>query len=101
MLFRVAARIAGDDDVIAPFQCVAGYILSAQFPSAASLNFPSLHDALCIRGIDLNERMRIAELELDDRSFNLDCLVFVVCCGERMMRVELNAGDEHCDREQS
>src|ERR1051325_5270486 len=41
--------------------------------------------------------MRIAELELDHRPLDFYRLVFSIGRCERMMRVQANTGDEHCN----
>src|SRR5262245_59509440 len=71
MLFGITAGIPRDDDVIAILQGVSIDVLSAQLAGPAPLDSPTLHDALCIRRVDLNERMWITELELNQGSFNL------------------------------
>src|SRR5262245_33420517 len=100
MFFRISAGVARNDDLVSGFQGVAVDVLSTQLTRATPLDAPPSHDSLCVRSIDLNERMGITELELNDGSFYLDGLVFVIRRGEGMMRVQPNTGDEHCDGEQ-
>src|SRR5580692_4847856 len=76
VIFRIAARVAGDDDVIAGLQGVAGDAFTAQLAAAAPFHRPSFHVALVVGGFDVDERMRIAEHELDQSAFDRDVLVF-------------------------
>src|SRR5437762_4001985 len=87
-----AARVAGDDDVIARLQRVARD--AGQLPGGGPLDGPALHLALRVRRLHVNERVRVAEHELHHVAFDLDLLVDDVGGGERMVRVDHGARHE-------
>src|SRR5262249_54679989 len=96
----IAARIPCDNDVVTGFQGIAVDVLPAQLAGPAPLDAPALHDAFLIRSVDLNERMWISELELNDRTLDLRGAIFVIRRRERMMGVQPGAGSEQDDTEQ-
>src|SRR2546422_7341472 len=57
----IASGLADNDHFIAGFDAFAGDTFLAQLASSSPLDSPGLYNALLIRGLDVQERMRIAE----------------------------------------
>src|SRR5206468_11839572 len=93
MISRVAPRVSRHDDVIARMQRFARNTLTIQLAAGAPLDRPALSLAVLVRGFHVNKRVRVAEQELYQVSFNRDRLVLEV--GGRKRMVGLQAGASH------
>src|SRR5437868_10735341 len=71
VIVGVASRVADDDHMIARLQRFARDTLASQLPARAQFDRVALHDALLIRGFDVNEGMRVAIQELNQISLDL------------------------------
>src|SRR5207237_7558916 len=91
MIIRIPARVPDDDDVVAGFQRFASDALTSKLAASAPFDRPTDGFAFLVLALDVDERMRIAEQELNQIAFNCLLLVFKVSRGERMMRIKLNA----------
>ncbi len=101
MVRRIAARIAGDDDMIPGLQCLAGDILLAQEGPTAPLHGPPLSVPVGILNAYLNERMRILEQERDQVPFDRHGVVDEISRGKGVMGVNRNAGYDRPDNERN
>jgi hypothetical protein len=86
VIFRVATRIAHNNDVVTSFECFRCYTDHSKLNAATPLNRPANHLATLIRPRDLYKRMRIAEQESDHIALDRHLLVSEVGGGERMVR---------------
>src|SRR3569833_1163824 len=75
MIRRIATRMAGDNDLVSDLERFRGDPVARQYGGSGALFGPALLYALRVRGQDVNVRMRIAELELDDHAFDLYTLL--------------------------
>src|SRR5665213_1370625 len=85
MVFRVAARVANDDHVIAGLQGIARHALPSQLSACAPLYGIALHHTGFILGFHLNEGMRIAEQKLYEFTFDLWGLIFKIRSCKRVV----------------
>src|SRR5207244_11040918 len=76
MVVGIASRIANDDDMIARLQRLARDALTAECSAAAPFDGIANGLALFILAFNVDERMRIAELELHEAA--LDRLFVVI-----------------------
>jgi len=97
MVLRGSARIARDDNDIAGLQCFTRDALAIKLSGPAPFDRPP--DPFVIQ--NLNERVRISELELDQFAFDFDRLVFVVRRRKGMMGVKLYGASEDASSEKS
>src|SRR5690606_601706 len=95
MIFRIAARIAGDRHDVAGPQRLVRDPLARQLPGPAPLDGPALRLPVLVRRLDVHERVRIAEHELEQLPLDLDRPVLEVSGRERVMR----GGGCACERE--
>src|SRR5665213_2260325 len=58
VIFGIAARVSGDDYVIAGFQGIARNAVATQLAAATPFNGPGNHLALFIRSFHVDERVR-------------------------------------------
>src|SRR5436190_1528713 len=86
-IVHATSGIAGDDNFIAGLQRRSRYTLTAQRSGPTPFDRPALQDALGIGSFNVNESVRIAEIELDDLARQFDFLGAVICGGNGMMRV--------------
>ena len=96
MVVGIASRIANDDDMIARLQRLARDALTAECSAAAPFDGIANGLALFILAFNVDERMRIAEQELNEVALDRLLLVFEIRCRERMMRVKRNARQQRC-----
>src|SRR5579871_3265112 len=82
MIFRVAAGVAHDDHMVAGLQRVTRHALTSELTACAPLHRVALHFALGILGFHLDERMRVAEQELNQLPFDFLGLIFEISCCE-------------------
>src|SRR5438034_9162695 len=61
VVIGIASGLADNDHFIAGFDAFACHTFLAQLSSSAPLDGPGLRDALLIRDLDVQERMRVAE----------------------------------------
>src|SRR5262245_6793843 len=86
-IVHTASGVAGNDHFISSLQCTSGDALAAQRRCSAPLDCPTLHHALCIRRLNVDERMWISKIELDNLAGKLDLFCTVVGCSDGMMCV--------------
>ena len=96
MIFGVAARVAYDNQMITGFQCFPGDTLLAKQSAAAPFNGVLNLFALIVLAFDMDERMRIAEDELNQITLDRLLLVFEVGGSKGMVTLDLNAGQQDC-----
>src|SRR5690349_11756807 len=77
-VFKSACGISGNDHLVTRFQSVTCYTLAAERSGSAPLDSPALHDTLGIWSFDVNEGMRVAEIEFDNFARQLDLFIAVV-----------------------
>src|SRR5215471_3055386 len=94
MIFGIATRVAGDDDVVAWFERVAGHALLVELQSRAPLDGVADGVPLRVLALDVHERMRVAEEELHQLAFDALRLFLEVRRRKRVMR---ERGRRGCD----
>ena len=82
MVSRVPARIAGHNDVVPGVQRFSRHALAIELAAGAPLNGPALNLAILVRSLDVYERVRVSEEELNEVPFDRRRLIFEVCRGE-------------------
>jgi len=92
---RVAARITGDNHMVAGFQCVIVDAGLFELRGRCPFHRPSLHLTVFVRRLYVHERVRVPEHELHDVPFDLLSLVLEVRRGEGVMGARARR-DEAC-----
>src|SRR6184192_4221975 len=87
-----AARVAGDDDVVAGLERIARD--ARELTGRGPFDRPALHLAVVVRRLDVDERVRVAEHERDHVPLDLDLLVDDVGGRKGVMGVRRRACDE-------
>src|SRR5437016_5321964 len=88
--------------MVAGLQRFTRHALTAERAAATPVNGVANRFAFFILAFDMDERMRIAEQELNQVAFDRLLLVFKIGGSKRMMRVELNAGQQRrCGNEKN
>ena len=67
---------------VADVQCLVRDALVCERPGAAPLDGPTMHLAFLVRHLDVHERVRIAEQELQQLALDLDRAIFEIRGGE-------------------
>src|SRR5262245_7726975 len=91
MIVRITAGVAHDDDMIARLQGLSSNALAAELAGAAPFNGVPDGLTLLIFAFHVDERVRIAEQELNQIAFHGLLFIFEIRCRERMMPIKLNA----------
>src|SRR5688572_4559905 len=92
---RIPRRRAFDDQVVAHFEREARDPTLRELRNAAPLTAPAHFLAVLLGHFDVDERMGIANIELDHVPFDLHHLMLDVGAGERVMRIDACAGDDY------
>jgi hypothetical protein len=103
VIFRVAAGVASDDDVIAGFQRIPRYTFTAQLTAAAPFDRPSFGVALIVWSLDMHKGVRVPEHKLNQLAFDGNGLVFEVSSSERVVsprgrNCQKSSGDKQSKR---
>src|SRR5437868_1882143 len=96
MIFGIAARVAYDNQMITGFQGFPCDTLLAKQSTAAPFDRVLDLFAFVVLALDMDERMRIAEDELNEITLDRLLLVFEVGGSKGMVTIDLNAGQEAC-----
>src|SRR5215831_10452905 len=91
MIFRITAGVAHDHQMVAGFQGFPRDSLTRQRAAATPLDGVLDSLALIVLAFDMDERMWVAEYELDQITFDRLLLVFKVGGRKGMVTIELNA----------
>src|SRR5438105_2780378 len=87
VIFRVAARVARDDHVVARLQRLARHALAIELEARAPLDRVAYRVTRGILALDVHERVGITEQELHQVAFDRFRLVLEVRRRERVVRV--------------
>src|SRR4029453_1391092 len=84
----VPARIAGHNDVVPGVQGFSRDALAIELSAAPPFNGPALNLAVLVRSLDVHERVRVSEEELNEVPFDRHRLIFEVCRSKRVMGLD-------------
>src|SRR5687767_4093064 len=99
MIGRVAAGVAGDDDLVTRLDGVSRNF-ALQLPGRAPFDDVAVHRPVLLLHHHVHEGVRAAEQELHDLPLDRHRLIFKIGRRKRMMCRKLRADGQHADRQQ-